>query len=103
MNMFTYDTVTEALNDLNQRGYIEDFNLRPHCIECRSHSLHLYPEDFIADECYRFEGDSNPDDNTIVFAISSKNNIKGTLVDAYGAYSDRLTDDMIRQLRMVMP
>ena len=33
--------------------------------------------------------------NSIVFAISSKDKIKGTLVDAYGMYADGLTESMI--------
>ena len=100
--MFIYDTVTEALSDLKRRGFIEDFNLRPYRLECRSLGLYLYPEDFVAEEFYRFEGDSNPDDNSITCAISSNNRVKGTLVDACGPYAESLTEDMIRQLRMVI-
>jgi len=50
------------------------------------------------DEFHRFEGMSNPDDNSIVFAISSDDGIKGTLVDAYGIYADSLTESMIKKL-----
>jgi hypothetical protein len=42
---------------------------------------------------------SNPDDNSILFAISS-GNLKGALVDAYGVYSENLTEGMIKKLRM---
>jgi hypothetical protein len=98
--MYTYDTLSEALTDLKRRGYAEDFNLKPFCLECKSLGLNLHPEDFTVDEFYRFEGASNPDDNSIVLAISSKDGLKGTLVDAYGAYSESLTDDMVRKLKM---
>jgi hypothetical protein len=47
---------------------------------------------------YRFEGDSNPDDSSIVYAISSNTGLKGTLVDAYGAYSENLNFDMAKKL-----
>jgi hypothetical protein len=36
----------------------------------------------------RFEGVSDPDDMAIVYAIESLNGIRGSLVDAFGAYSD---------------
>jgi hypothetical protein len=98
--MYTYDTLSEALTDLKRRGYAEDFNLKPYCVECQSQGLYLHPDDFSVDEFYRFEGASNPDDNSILFAISSKDGLKGTLVDAYGMYSESLTDEMIKKLRM---
>jgi len=93
-----YSTLSEAIGDLKKRGYREDFNLKPNCVECPSLELELHPENFIVDEYHRFEGMSNPDDNSIVFAISSKDGIKGTLVDAYGMYADNLTESMIKQL-----
>ena len=77
-----------------------DFNLKSECIECNSHSLQLYPADFIVDKFFRFEGASNPDDSAIVYAISSKDGLKGTVVDAYGVYADSLTTEMIEKLRI---
>jgi hypothetical protein len=93
-----YNTLSEALNDLKKRGYREDFNLKPHALECTSLDLELHPENFTVDEYHRFEGMSNPDDNSIIFAISSKEGIKGTLVDAYGVYADNLSESMIKKL-----
>jgi hypothetical protein len=98
MGMKYYGTLSEALMDLKKRGYREDFNLKPYCLECPSLSLELHPENFSIDEFHRFEGMSNPDDNSIVFAISSNDGIKGTLVDAYGIYADSLTESMIKKL-----
>lgn len=96
--MKSYSTLSEAINDLKKRGYKEDFNLMPTCLECASLNLQLHPEDFKVDEFYRFEGMSNPDDNSIIFAISSSDGLKGTLVDAYGLYAENLTEAMIRKL-----
>ena len=62
--------------------------------------MQLYPEDFMIDEFYRFEGMSNPSDNSIVYAISSKAGIKGVLIDAYGVYAENLNDAMIQKLRI---
>jgi hypothetical protein len=96
--MTSYSTLSEAINDLKRRGYSEDFNLKPHCIECSTKNLQLHPEDFAVDEFYRFEGMSNTDDNSILFAISSTDGIKGVLVDAYGMYAENLTEPMIKKL-----
>jgi hypothetical protein len=93
-----YSTLSEATNDLKARGYLEDFNLQPDCVECPSLKLQWHPEDFTVDEFYRFEGMSSTDDSSIVYAISSKDGIKGILVDAYGVYSSSLNEAMIRKL-----
>jgi hypothetical protein len=98
--MESYPTLSEALNGLKSKGYTYDFNLATENLECKELNLRLHPEDFVIDEVYRFEGASNPDDNSIVYAISSKDGLKGTLVNAYGVYADSMTDDMIAKLRI---
>ena len=77
------NTVTEVLEKLKKDGYTIDFNLRTNCLECADNSLQIHPEDFVVDKFYRFEGESDPGDEAIVYAISStKHNLKGTLVNA---------------------
>lgn len=98
--MKDYRSLSDATTDLKRRGYNVDFNLKANCIECPSHNLQLNPEDFMIDEFHRFEGMSNPDDNSIVYAISSKTGIKGVLVDAYGVYSENLNEAMIEKLKI---
>ena len=98
--MKTYSTVTEALNGLNKEGYVLDFNLKSDCVECNSPEIKLYPSDFVIDKFYRFEGASNPDDSAILYAISSKDGLKGTLLDAYGVYADSLTNEMVEKLKI---
>jgi hypothetical protein len=98
--MKSYTTLSEALTDLKKRGYKEDFNLQPHCLVCTTRDLQVSPEDFSIDEFYRFEGMSNTDDNSILYAISSKDGLKGVLVDAYGVYSENLSEAMIKKLSM---
>src|SRR6187402_669639 len=93
-----YASLSEATNDLRARGYTYDFNLMPDCIECPSLQLQLSPEKFTVDEFHRFEGMSSTDDNSIVFAISSENGLKGVLVDAYGMYANSLNQNMIKKL-----
>lgn len=97
--MKSYDNLVEALNDLNKRGYTIDFNLCDDKIECPRLQLQLSPEAFEVDETYRFEGMSNPDDNSILYAISSGTDVKGVLVDAYGMYAENISEGMRLKLR----
>ena len=95
------NTVTEVLEKLKKDGSTIDFNLRTNCLECADNSLQIHPEDFVVDKFYRFEGESDPGDEAIVYAISStKHNLKGTLVNSYGTYADDITEELVHALRM---
>ncbi len=96
--MPNYDTVVDALHDLKARGFDFDFNLKETCLHCAQLDKELSPEDFDVVEIYRFEGASNPDDNSIVYAIESTDGLKGTLVNAYGIYSDPVSDELVAKL-----
>ncbi|GIV32745.1 MAG: hypothetical protein KatS3mg031_0280 [Chitinophagales bacterium] len=96
--MRAYETVTEAINNLKKRGYTHDFTLHANCLEGSALQLKLHPENFTIDEYYRFEGMTNPDDNCVVYALSSKDGDKGILVDAYGTYAEQLTPEMAQKL-----
>lgn len=97
--MKAYDTVTEALSDLKKRGYTLDFNLIHDGLHCKKENIHLKPEDFHIRETYRFEGSSNPSDEEVVFAIESKDGLKGVLVDAFGTYAESLSEAMVEKLQ----
>ena len=96
--MKTFETLSEAMQDLKTRGYTNDFNLHPEWIECPPMRLKFRASEFHVDEIYRFEGATNPDDSAVLFAIQSSAGVKGILVDAYGAYADSLSPEMIRAL-----
>ncbi len=98
--MNSYDTLSEALSDLEKRGYTHNFNLECDCIVCKSIDLKLNPEEFEITEYYRFEGESDPDDSEIVYAITSKDGVKGTLVNGYGIYSDDISDELLSKLKI---
>lgn len=92
-------TLSEILSKLKSEGYTVDFNLQENCLICAGDSLKINPEDFVVDRHFRFEGNTDPGDEAIVYAISSqKNNIKGVLVNAYGIYSDDMTNEMVKIL-----
>lgn len=97
----SYDTVSEAVNDLIKRGYTTDFYVEAtkDCIVCRKSDLALSADDFVIDEVHRFEGENDPGDSMIVYAISStKHDVKGVLTNAYGVYADGVTSAIISHL-----
>jgi hypothetical protein len=97
--MRSYETMSEAVNDLQKRGYDHDFNLEQEWLECRQNNCRIKADEFEIDEVYRFEGETDPGDENIVYAISSaKNKIKGVLVNAYGVYSDSISAELVAKL-----
>ena len=99
--MEQYVTLSETMNELRKEGYVEDFNLQQNCLECRNGQYKIFTDEFKVDKYFRFEGDSNPSDASILYAISSdKHDLKGVLVNAYGIYSETLTDEMVQKLEI---
>jgi hypothetical protein len=97
--MPVYDTVTEALKQLKLRGFTTDFNLAFDKINCSKTSACLSPAEFEIVEHYRFEGDTDPADESVVYAIQSKDGtMQGVLVSAYGTYSESISEEMIKKL-----
>ncbi len=99
--VYNYDTVSEALNDLAKRGFTHDFNIHEEadCLICTNTMTQLSPKDFEIIETYRFEGDTDPADEMIVFAIASiKHGLKGTLINAYGIYADSSNSKIVEKL-----
>ncbi|MBX2982896.1 MAG: phosphoribosylpyrophosphate synthetase [Flavobacteriales bacterium] len=95
----TYDTLSSAVNDLQVRGYTDDLILQDECLVCSGKNTSLHPDEFQIDEFHRFEGESDPGDSSIVYAVSSeKHAIKGILVSAFGAEASRLTQSMVAKL-----
>lgn len=96
--MYHYDSVAHAIDELRKRGYTKDFNLQENCIVCNVNKY--YANDFEIKEVYRFEGDSDPGDEAIVYGIESKDGQKGVLVNGYGYSSEPMGEEIAQKLRM---
>ncbi|MDB5241383.1 MAG: hypothetical protein JWP57_2008 [Spirosoma sp.] len=86
--METPDTLSQITNRLKQQGYSEDLNLHA------NNPLWIDPNSYSVDEIFRFEtvrrsGATIPDDESILYALSSvKYKTKGLLVNGYGPSAD---------------
>lgn len=96
----SFGTLSETLNGLLKLGYTHDFNIQDECLVCHQTNTTLSPDDFQIDKVYRFEGASDPEDQSVLYAISSpKFNIRGTLVNGYGIYTDETSSKLIEKLQ----
>ena len=97
--MKTYETVTEALKDLKLRGFTTDFNIAFDKLICSENKVCLNPNEFEIVEVHRFEGETDPGDENVVYAIESKDGaIKGTMSSAFGTYAETISNEMIQKL-----
>ena len=97
--MESYDTVVDALNGLKARGYTVNFNIAFDKLMCSENKICLNPNEFEIVEIHRFEGNSNPADADVVYAVKSiTGDIKGVITSAFGLYADAESTEMISKL-----
>jgi hypothetical protein len=97
--MKDYGTLSQAINKLKlEEDYEHDFNLLDEKIEIKSKKETFSAEEFDVDKVLRFEGMSNPDDNAILYAITTNSGRKGVLVDGYGISSGQVSEKMMKKL-----
>jgi hypothetical protein len=88
------------VKELGKRGYTANLNLSGKYLAGAENNMNLNADEFDIDEIYRFEGETDPADEMIVYAISSgTKGIKGVLVNAFGIYSDQISDDLMAKLK----
>lgn len=81
-------TLASCLNKLVLDGYAEDFKASERGLLALQHERLYEPHQVNVVNFYRFEGASDPADNSILYVIETNDGLKGTLVDAYGPYAD---------------
>lgn len=97
---YNYRNLLEAVNGLRLRGYNYDFHFEDACLHCSKINESYRAEDLVITEYYRFEGMSDPEDNTVIYAIESKDGHKGVIIDAYGAYSDEHKSAFLSEIKV---
>jgi len=93
-----YDTVSAAIDALNKQVFIHDFNIHQDTLLCNAERYGA--DDFEVVDIYRYEGDTDPADEATVYAIQSKNGLKGVLVTGYGISADGISAAILAKLKM---
>jgi hypothetical protein len=89
-------TLAGVMKELAGRGFTEQFKpVAEGLLAVRSGQTFTPGEVMIREDC-RFEGESDPDDMCIVYAIETRSGVRGTLADAFGVYADPRVGAFIR-------
>ena len=90
-----------CLKRLEQKGYTDQYRVEKGKLHSLTQPKKFYkPKDVMAANFFRFEGITNPDDMSILYAIETSDGNKGTLVDAYGIYSDEETGAFMKEVEI---
>ncbi|PKP25045.1 MAG: phosphoribosylpyrophosphate synthetase [Bacteroidetes bacterium HGW-Bacteroidetes-2] len=95
-----YTTISEAIADLQQQGYMLDYNLKGQGL-LKDWPIKQETENLEVVKFYRFESKSNPADSRILYVLENAAGKKGLLVDAYGADSSNLAPEKIHRMNIL--
>ena len=93
-------TLSSVLEKLRQKGKDHEFQFSNRGFTSGS-DKYYQPQDLKIVKTYRFEGESDPADNTVLYLIEAADGSFGYSIDAYGAYSNHdgdAYDNFLRQI-----
>ena len=88
MNPQEYASEIDAMRDLRQRGFTTDLEFRDGALRETTTGRRFRTDEVAIVEHHRFEGESDPEDMSVVYAIESDDGVRGIVMDAFGAYAD---------------
>jgi hypothetical protein len=94
-------TLSEGVNESVAKGYTESFKVITKGLATQDERSIYAPQDIAIPNFYRFEGYSDPQDNSILYLIETNDGKKGTLIDVYGAEADVKISNFIREVEVI--
>lgn len=91
-------TLSEMMQKFRDKHFIHDFEIKDNLLICKETNESFDAEDLIVERTYRYEGDSNPDDMSILYAITAISGTQGILLDAYGTYANPRISEFIKNV-----
>jgi hypothetical protein len=98
MNNNKYDTLATAINQLQKRGFTHNFRVNENGQLEEQKGKYYSPTDVELLEIYRFDGMTNPADDSILYAVKTNSGLKGTVVDSYGHDGSEVTSKFMNKV-----
>ena len=93
------NTLSECLDIAGSRGYTAEFSVSEKGLCVAGQESYFKPDETHIHNFYRFEGNSDPNDMSILYLIETASGIKGTLIDAYGTYAESRISEFIKAVK----
>ncbi|AYZ14271.1 hypothetical protein V2E39_21685 [Chryseobacterium arthrosphaerae] len=104
-NIDRMTTLSQVMKTLSERGIHREFRMNESCEMKLENSDKVYqPSELTILKTYRFEGDSNPDDNAVLYVVKDDTGNKGMIIDSYGAdsnYPGQEFDEFLRKITIL--
>ena len=96
----TMETLSEAIAALEAVGFLDAFRAEADGLRALAAGRSFAPETLVVEEVRRFEGESDPDDMAVLFALRSEGgDVRGTFTTEYGAkLADPEAAEVMRRL-----
>lgn len=93
-------TMSQVMNKLAQKGIVKEFAMNDKGeVRLTGSEKNYKPTDLIILKSFRFEGESDPSDEAVLYVALDKENNKGMIIDSYGAESNYPGDKFDKFLR----
>ena len=94
-------SMSDCINKLTKLGYLDNFKVTEQGLHSAKEDRFFKPAEVVLINFYRFEGQSDPADNTILYQLETEGGGKGMLVDAYGPYSDAAVNEFMKEVESI--
>lgn len=94
-------TLSSCMNTVVKQGYIDNFEVENGKLQSPSTGKGYDSREVEIDNFYRFEGNSNPADNAVLYAMKTNDGTKGIIVDAYGTYSNNELNKFLKEVQEI--
>lgn len=91
-------TLVECINVLRERGYKHNFTATQKGTILDNAKKEYTPPEVKISTFYRFEGESDPGDSSILYAIETNSGEKGIIINSYGSTSDTMITGFIEKV-----
>ena len=95
----TYTGLAQSMQDLGKKGFTANFEFLDHVFTDVESKRTFTADQLAIVDHRRFEGMSDPDDMSVLYAIESNDGTKGVIVDAFGTYADPELGEFLERVR----
>ena len=94
------DSLADRMRQLHAAGWVEQLSVTDDGLRCDGCRCWAEAGDAIVDAVYRFEGPSDPADESILFALTMPCGHRGVLPATYGKDTEPEVADVVKRLRL---
>jgi len=100
MSAKRYTSLAEAIQGLKKRVFTANFEFLDQAFRHVNSGRTSNAEDLTIVEHSRFEGSSDPDDMSVIYAIESDEGTQGIIADAFGVYANPELGGFLNNVRI---